>query len=32
MDEDIKEMVRKTLHPGENNMTYEPKLTRAKVR
>lgn len=31
-DEDIKEMVRKTLHPGDSSKCYEPKLTRAKVR
>ncbi|KAK7586010.1 hypothetical protein V9T40_003886 [Parthenolecanium corni] len=32
MDEDMKEMVRQTLHPGDRADCYEPKLTRAKVR
>jgi len=32
VDEDIKEMVRQTLHPGDRADCYEPKLTRAKVR
>lgn len=33
MDEDIKEMVRQTLHPqGTKRCIYEPKLTRAKIR
>lgn len=33
MDEDIKEMVRQTLHlQGDTKSLYEPKLTRAKIR
>lgn len=32
MDKDMKEMVRHTLHPGDKDNCYEPKLTRAKVR
>ncbi|XKL59720.1 hypothetical protein PGB90_000736 [Kerria lacca] len=32
LDEDMKEMVRQTLHPGGSIEDYEPKLTRAKLR
>lgn len=32
MDEDIKEMVRQTIQQGDSKSTYEPKLTRAKIR
>ncbi|XP_065210165.1 GON-4-like protein [Planococcus citri] len=32
MDEDIKEMVRRTILRGDSESPYEPKLTRAKIR
>lgn len=31
-DQEIKNMIQQTLNPDENNRSYEPKLTRAKVR